>query len=184
MAQPNTIPEADLWSLLEAVPSHFKAEIIDGTLHVNPAPSAEHQHVNDALTVFVGGPHMFDPSGPSGWWILSAPGVRVRVKEEFSPDHAGWRKSKLSFLPSIITTAPDWVCEVLSPGNAKYDRETKMPFYARLGIEWAWLVDTDRRLIEVYRLSEDRYVPVSLPSGSVRLPPFEGIVLPIDRFWL
>jgi len=175
----------DLWSLLEAVPPQYRAEIIEGTLHVNPAPGVEHQHVNDALTVFVGGPHMFDPNGPKGWWILSTPGVRVQVKEEFAPDHAGWRKSKLPFLPSIITTAPDWVCEVLSPGNAKYDRELKMPFYARLGIEWAWLIDTQKRDIEVYELRGDRYERVAVTLGSeARLPPFEGIVLPVDRFWL
>lgn len=186
MAQPSPLPEdADaLWRLLEAVPGHFRAEIIDGTLHVQPRPSTDHQYTNGALTAYVGGPHMFDPNGPGGWWILSEPGVRVQVKGELSPDQAGWRKSRLPFLPSISTLAPDWVCEILSPESAAYDRDTKMPFYSRLGIEWAWLVDVDRRDIEVYQLHEGSYarVPVVL-QPSTRLPPFE-VDLPIDRFWL
>lgn len=174
-----------LWRLLEAVPGHFRAEIIDGTLHVSPRPSTDHQYTNGALTTFVGGPHMFDPKGPGGWWILSEPGVRVQLKAEFSPDQAGWRKSKLPFLPSIITVAPDWVCEILSAGNAAYDRDTKMPFYARLGVEWAWLVDVEKRNIEVYQLGGDAYTRVSIVLASeARLPPFESIALPVDRFWL
>jgi Uma2 family endonuclease len=103
----------------------------------------------------------------------------------FSPDHAGWRRNKLAFLPSIVTVAPDWICEVLSPSNTSYDRDTKMPFYARLGIEWAWLVDTEKRDIEVYQLRESAYarVPVTL-GAEARLAPFETIALPVDRFWV
>jgi Uma2 family endonuclease len=167
------------------VPSRFKAEIIDGVLHVSPRPSSDHQYTNYALSFFVGGPHMFDPHGPSGWWILSEPGVRVQIKEEFAPDHAGWRKEKLPFLPSTITAAPDWVCEILSPGRGeRLDRDTKMPFYARLGIEWLWLIDTVRRDVEVYRLVSSKYerLPVVL-SDEARLPPFESLALPLSRFW-
>lgn len=190
VAQPKRYPENDadaLWHLFEAVPSDFKAEIIDGTLHVNPRPSSDHQVANGALTAFIGVPYMYrgDGGGPDGWWILSEPGVRAQVKGEFAPDHAGWRRSKLPFLPSIITTAPDWVCEILSPSNAGYDRDTKMPFYARLGIEWVWLVDIERRDIEVHQLRGPAYSRLPMTLGSeAHLPPFEHIALPVHRFWL
>ncbi len=187
VAQPSPLPDdADaLWRLLEAVPSPFRAEIIDGTLHVSPRPSSRHQYTNGALSRFVGGPFGYDPEGPGGWWILPEPGIRVQLKSEFSPDVAGWRKAKLPVMPPTITAAPDWVAEILSPSNAAYDRDTKMPFYARLGIEWAWLVDVDQRDIEVYQLKAGSYerVPVTLGSEA-RLPPFESVALPIERFWI
>jgi hypothetical protein len=49
----------------------------------------------------------------------------------------------------------------------------------------AGLIDIERRDIEVYQLRGDRYgrVPVVLGSGA-RLPPFEQVELPIERFWL
>jgi hypothetical protein len=75
VAQPKRYPEDDadaLWRLFEAVPSQFKAEIIDGTLHVNPRPSSDHQVANGALTAFIGVPYMYrgDAGGPDGWWIV------------------------------------------------------------------------------------------------------------------
>jgi Uma2 family endonuclease len=35
--------------------------------------------------------------------------------------------------------------------SAGYDREVKVPLYARFGIPETWLVDVERGLIEVYR---------------------------------
>lgn len=109
----------------------------------------------------------------------------MQSKSEFSPDLAGWRKAKLPVMPPTITTAPDWVAEILSPSNAAYDRDTKMPFYARLGIEWAWLVDVEQRDIEIYQLKAGAYerVPVTLGSEA-RLPPFESVLLPFNRLWI
>jgi hypothetical protein len=42
------------------------------------------------------------------------------------------------------------VVEVME-SSAGYDREVKVPLYARVGIPETWLVDVERGLIEVYR---------------------------------
>jgi Uma2 family endonuclease len=42
------------------------------------------------------------------------------------------------------------VVEVME-SSAGYDREVKLPLYARFGIPETWLVDVERGLIEVYR---------------------------------
>lgn len=42
------------------------------------------------------------------------------------------------------------VVEVMET-SASYDRDVKVPLYARFGIRETWLVDLDARLIEVYR---------------------------------
>jgi Uma2 family endonuclease len=60
-----------------------------------------------------------------------------------------------------------------------------MPFYARLGIERAWLIDVERRDIEVHQLRGSTYVRLPMALGSeARLPPFEHIALPVERFWI
>jgi hypothetical protein len=83
-------------------------------------------------------------------------------------------------LTCTIRTAPE-----AGGSNTSYDRDSKMPFSARLGIEWAWLVDTEKRDIETYQLRDRAYARVPVTLGpEARLPPFETIALPVDRFWL
>lgn len=51
----------------------------------------------------------------------------------------------------------DLVVEVISPGSAIYDRNTKADTYAALGVKELWLVDEVLGLIEVRILKPDRY---------------------------
>ena len=56
-----------------------------------------------------------------------------------------------------ITGAPDLIVEVLSIGSVKRDRGFKMNLYERCGVKEYWIVDTDRRSVEVYALSGGRF---------------------------
>lgn len=58
--------------------------------------------------------------------------------------------------PEHRTTA-DLVIEVISPGSAIYDRNTKADTYAALGVKELWLVDEIAESIEVRILRGDRY---------------------------
>ena len=52
-------------------------------------------------------------------------------------------------------TAPDWVCEVLSPSTRRIDRNEKRAIYAREGVPDLWFVDPDTRALEVFGLRGD-----------------------------
>ena len=58
--------------------------------------------------------------------------------------------------PEHRTTA-DLVIEVISPGSAIYDRNTKADTYAALGVKELWLVDETEETVEVRTLRGDRY---------------------------
>jgi Uma2 family endonuclease len=60
--------------------------------------------------------------------------------------------------PDRRTTA-DLVVEVISPGSAIYDRNTKADTYAALGVKELWLVDEVQQCVEVRVLEGDRYSP-------------------------
>jgi Uma2 family endonuclease len=53
----------------------------------------------------------------------------------------------------------DLVIEVISPGSAIYDRNTKADTYAALGVKELWLIDEASGIIEVRVLKGDRYAP-------------------------
>jgi Uma2 family endonuclease len=58
--------------------------------------------------------------------------------------------------PERRTTA-DLCIEVISPGSAIYDRNTKADTYAALGVKELWLVDETSEAIELRTLEGERY---------------------------
>jgi Uma2 family endonuclease len=74
------------------------------------------------------------------------------------------------------------VVEVME-SSAGYDREVKVPLYARFGIRETWLVDIERGLIEVYRdPSPEGYREVHTRRRDERLAPaaFPQFILTVD----
>jgi Uma2 family endonuclease len=39
-------------------------------------------------------------------------------------------------LAAVDRTVPDWICEVVSTGNARYDQVVKARFHAEIGVPW------------------------------------------------
>jgi len=179
----------ELWARLEALPCNIKGEIIDGVLHTQPRGRSRHMRVTGFLGHHLGGRFDYDNDGPGGWWILPEPGIELPNAREVSPDVAGWRHTTMPHLPpprDPIRVVPDWVCEVLSPSNARYDLGVKLPFYARVGVRWVWHVDTRDHSIRVMELVQGVWVTRALcgTESRVSLPPFEVIEIPIGRMWI
>ena len=140
------------------------------------------------MTSSLGPPFDFGDGGPGGWTILYEPELHLFGKREpLVPDLAGWRRDRLTELPdtAYFELAPDWVCEVLSPGTASHDRIKKMPRYAKAGIGHAWLVDPDARSLEIYRREMDSWLYVAGFEGDakVRAEPFDAIDFDLSRLW-
>lgn len=99
------------------------------------------------------------------------------------PDLGGWRRERMPQMPEVafFELAPDWVCEVLSPGRADYDRDIKLPVYARAAVPHVWLVDPALRRLEVLRLGVSGYRVFETCHGdeAVRAEPFDAVELPL-----
>jgi len=75
--------------------------------------------------------------------------------------------------------APDWIIEILSPGNATHDTKAKFDLYEENGVGEYWIVFPGEQNIAVYVLEDGRYqlqgeyytsgaIPVhTLPNASV-----------------
>lgn len=186
--------DAALWAELVALPEHLKGQIIDGELIVQPRPRPRHARVMKRIGRYlspVDDGDGFDES-PGGWWILIEPGIELPDAPEIVPDVAGWRRTTLPELDldAKITRRPDWACEVLSPGNTRAAIVKKQAAYARVGVEWLWLVNPqpEIRVLQVFRLSsEARWTLYATHSDepTVRVRPFEeDIELPLGKLWL
>jgi Uma2 family endonuclease len=171
---------------LRGVPEHFIAEIVDGELYASPRPAARHARAVSRLGGDLAGPFDRGRGGPGGWIILFEPELHL-VGQVMVPDLAGWRRTRMPELPDVpaFDLAPDWVCEVLSPGNEALDRSLKMPRYAEAGVNHAWLLDPTARTVEVYGLGSGGWHLVSRHDGDVvvRLTPFEAAEIDLAGLW-
>lgn len=171
---------------LIALPPNRVGEIVDGTLHSHPRPAPRHAQAGATLGFSLGSPFHHGRGGPGGWRILYEPechlGSHVLV-----PDFAGWRRERMPVLPDTawFELAPDWVCEILSPGTARLDRVRKMPIYAEAGVAFLWLVDPDLRTLEAYAREGARWLLLGSYADQdvARIPPFDAIELELGLFW-
>jgi Uma2 family endonuclease len=86
---------------------------------------------------------------------------------------------------AYFTLAPDWACEVVSPGSGRLDRVRKVPIYARGRVAHLWLVDPLARTLEVYRLDGGRWVVETPDVGDApaRVEPFAAGEIDLRRWW-
>jgi Uma2 family endonuclease len=86
--------------------------------------------------------------------------------------------------PSHRTTA-DLVIEVVSPGSAIYDRNTKADTYWALGVRELWLVDETGRTVEVRYRGDKGFEVVGIfkPGGQLVSQVLPGLIVPVARIF-
>ncbi len=84
-----------------------------------------------------------------------------------------------------VRQRPDWVCEVVSPSNAKDDTIKKLRLYHRAAILHYWIVDPRDATLTVMRWSPDGYVTLMRAERgeTVRPEPFPQIELSIGTLF-
>lgn len=168
------------------LPENLVGEIINGRLVTHPRPAPRHARAYSAIGAALFDPYDFGKGGPGGWWILDEPELHL-AGHVLVPDLAGWRRVRLPALPETawFELAPDWVCEILSPGTARVDRVEKLPIYAGLGVAHAWLVDPELRLLEAYQNEAGRWLLLGAWHGDAQapIPPFDAIHLELGLLW-
>jgi len=149
----------EFWELPET-PDHSKLELIAGVLYMTPPPTQLHNNSVNRLSRL-----LFEyqfKSGDKGTiyhpraGIIKGPNSWLEPDIFYVTDEANTRRDPK--YPNYLATA-DLVIEVISPGSAIYDRNTKADTYAALGVKELWLVDEASGIIEVRVLKGDSYGP-------------------------
>lgn len=90
--------------------------------------------------------------------VFATPGLILTEMSGVIPDIVFFRHERSQDIISgeRLTGAPDLVVEILSPGaeNVRRDRIAKRQLYARHCVAEYWMVDPEKRALEVYRLQE------------------------------
>lgn len=174
-------------------PGDMVAEIVDGELSLQPRPSRAHAWSASVMGARLGPPFMFgEGGGPGGWVILDEPQLWLgQGPDKLVPDLAGWRRERLSAAvasesePPYFDIAPDWTCEIVSPGTERLDRGKKMRIYAREGVGHLWMLSPLAQTLEVYRLHGQKWMLLDTHEGNdvVSAEPFEALELRLAELW-
>jgi Uma2 family endonuclease len=142
---------------LDACPDDSnRYELIEGELFVSRAPGIPHQRVLNNLQMALGSYLKENPIGI----VVPGAGAVFSDYNAVLPDLVFVRNERWSEVVTEIrfTGAPDLVIEILSPGKENRDRDllVKRQLYAKYGVAEYWIVDAENRLVEGYRLQDDR----------------------------
>lgn len=128
-------------------------EVIEGELFVSRAPRLPHQIVFGNLHALLWNYLTQNPIGR----VVATPGLVFSQFSGVIPDlvfysHA---RGKEIIANDRLNAAPEIVIEILSPGpeNISRDRIAKRQLYAKHGVNEYWIVDSENRSVEVYRLT-------------------------------
>ncbi len=150
LARTNIYTEEDYYNL----PENVRAELIDGQIYYMSAPSRIHQEILMFLSKTIAN-YIDSKKGPCK--VYPAP-FAVKL---FSEDDKNVVEPDISVIcdPNKLTDrgctgAPDWVTEIVSPGNPGYDYIRKLNLYADAGVKEYWIIDPDKKRIFVYFLEK------------------------------
>ncbi len=183
-----TAAKKAIYDDLHHIADHMTGEIINGELVVTPRPSRRHVYTTSTLDKKIGSPYQLgDGDGPGGWIILVEPEVKLG-ENIVVPDLGGWKSERFPQPEETnwISIAPDWACEVLSPGTLRLDRVKKMPLYGQFGVSHFWMIDPVAKTLEVFRLESGRWSLLGAFSEDerVRAEPFLEIEIDLSILWL
>lgn len=169
----------DWFALLEDEPG----ELVDGQLVEEEVPSCIHELLAVQLAV------LFHS------WIFARGGLVLGSETKLAVAPARGRKPDLCvYLPgrrpparALVKVPPDIAVEIVSPTprDVRRDRVEKMDEYAAFGIRHYWVVDPERRAVEIFALARGRYARALAATTGVieQVPGCPGMRLDLDAMW-
>jgi Uma2 family endonuclease len=167
--------------LREAPADGRRYELLDGELHVTPAPGTTHQRiVRDLGFLLVEHFH----GKRLGEVFLAPTDVILTDRDVVEPDLLVVTDPR-QVSERGIEGAPLLVVEVLSPSTRAIDRTVKAQRYSRLGVLHYWIVDPDEKRVECLRATSDTYeiVATARQHEILKHPDWPELSIALAAFW-
>lgn len=143
-----------------ALPEDIRAELIDGQIYYQAAPSRVHQEILMEISATI---RNYLKSKEGSCKVYPAPFSVKLFKDKKSivePDISViCDHSKLT--DKGCSGSPDWIIEIVSPCNSSHDYIRKLNLYADAGVREYWIVNPMEQSIFVYNLEKDSFKAVS-----------------------
>lgn len=161
-----------------ALPDGQRAELIDGQIYYMAPPSRTHQRMSMYLSRTIGN---YIESNGGKCEIYTAPFAVFLNK-----DDKNYVEPDISIICDPIKLddkgchgAPDWIIEIVSPGNKSMDYLTKLFQYQKSGVREYWIVDPTSRHILTYRF-EKEFIDQYTFGDDVPVGIYEGFTIKVE----
>ncbi|HET9524996.1 MAG TPA: Uma2 family endonuclease [Pyrinomonadaceae bacterium] len=144
----------EFWELPEP-PDHSKIELIAGVLFMTPPPEKPHGKAVSRILLLLS--NFLIETADKGRYYVPRHAIALSPNTWLEPDLFYVSAETEAQSTTRYHTTADLVVEVISPGSAIYDRNTKADTYIALGVKELWLVDELSGIIEVRILKGDSY---------------------------
>jgi Uma2 family endonuclease len=138
----------EFWHLPDP-PDRSKLELIAGVLFMTPPPEYTHDNVATRLNRLLTG-HLIETKDRGRLYFPRA-AIWTSARTYLEPDLFYVSAELAARLDPEHRDTADLVIEVISPGSAIYDRNTKADTYGALGVRELWLIDEAAQTVEVRR---------------------------------
>lgn len=183
MTTPGAAPYT--WDDFVALDEDDLRELIDGELVEVEVPTARHEDIVGMLAYFL---NAWAQAGHGGRARGSGYKVRISSRRGVMPDlqfYRGGNEAVRGQDLGLVRGRPDLVVEIVSPSSRRYDRVTKLRWYAQIGVPEYWIVDPDSRTLEQLVMQDGAYAIVAaLEDGETFRPEtFPGLEVPLAKLW-
>ncbi len=146
-------PETITLEQYEALPEEIRAEVYEGVVYDMGSPSQDHQAILTELLVFI---RSYLKKNGGNCQVFPAP-FDVKLSDSpltvVQPDlMVVCDKNKLD--GKRCNGAPDFIIEIVSPGNPADDYIRKLYYYKNSGVREYWIVDHRRKIVTVNYFEE------------------------------
>jgi len=137
----------EFWELPEPA-DHSKLELIKGVLYMTPPPGETHDEV--AANLLRELQRSLDRYNYRGKIFVPRAAVWIDLLDTYlEPDLMYVSDDLKAQMEPGHRTHADIIVEIISPSNAEYDRKTKADTYRAMGVREMWLVDSEKKEVEV-----------------------------------
>ena len=142
-------------------------EIADGVLLLAPPSTGSHQDTVGEVFFYLRSHVKLPGLGLVG----QAPFVvELSLKDVFQPDIFVVMNAHLNRVQEKrVIGAPDLIVEVSTTGTVAFDRLTKYDTYEYVGVLEYWIVNLDRRTVEIFVLEDDTYLSLGVFQGEQKV---------------
>jgi Uma2 family endonuclease len=170
----------EFWQLPDPLDGS-KLELIAGALYQTPLPEYTHNNiVTRLMRILVS--HL-NATGKQGKLFVPRAALWTGPNTYLEPDLFYLSAELEARLDPAHRTTADLVIEVISPGSATYDRNTKAETYGALGVRELWLIDETAETIEVRPQTGSGFDEGQRCKRGERLRPavFPQLQLPVEQ---